>query len=240
MWLDLKPGKQTYHSLRTHIRRLELDAPHLKMLPGRNLVGGEVRWTDDDLRVAVRESTTMSGVLRSLGYRPSGGTHRYFVGHIRRLQVDTTHFKGQGWAKGSRREVTTVLPLEQLLVKGSLRSGASIRKRLVAAGLKEDRCEDCGRTDWLGQPLRLELHHSNGEHTDNRLENVRILCPNCHSVAEAVLRLMRRRIPIGRENGPRTRPVRVRISPPALVHWPVVLAGAATLPGHDPRSFCPS
>lgn len=214
-WLDIKPGGGTYDALRCQIRRLGIEAPHLTMVPGRNLVAGKLRWTDDDLRAAVRENTAMSAVLRSLGYRPSGGMHRYFVGHIRRLELDTSHFKGQGWAKGTRRHSTNVVPLDQLLVRGSMRSGAAIRRRLVTSGLKEDRCEECGISAWLRQPLRLELHHVNGEHTDNRLENLRILCPNCHSVAEAILRRLRRRIPIGRENGPRTRSVRVRISPPA-------------------------
>lgn len=222
-WLDITPGSQTYYAIRSAILRLEIEADHLKMTPGRNLVDGRLRWTDEDLRNAVRDNVTLSGVMRTLGYRPSGGMHRYFVKHVRRLGLDTSHFTGHGWAKGSRRPVTKVMPLEELLVKGSMIGGAKLRRRLVAAGIKEERCEDCGISEWLGGPLRLELHHANGDHTDNRLSNLRILCPNCHSVAEAVLRILSRRIPIGRENGPRTRSVRVRISPPAQLD----LAGSA-------------
>jgi 5-methylcytosine-specific restriction endonuclease McrA len=51
----------------------------------------------------------------------------------------------------------------------------------VAAGLKDERCERCGLTDWRGQPLSLALHHVNGDGADNRLENLQLLCPNCHS-----------------------------------------------------------
>ena len=59
-----------------------------------------------------------------------------------------------------------------------------LKGRLLAAGLKENRCEGCGIQDWLGKPLSMALHHVNGEGTDNRLENLMMLCPNCHSQTE--------------------------------------------------------
>jgi Zn finger protein HypA/HybF involved in hydrogenase expression len=72
-----------------------------------------------------------------------------------------------------------------MLIVNSTVGSATVRKRLIREGIKKNRCEDCGLDSWRGQPLRLELHHVNGVHTDNRLENLRILCPNCHAVAEA-------------------------------------------------------
>jgi HNH endonuclease len=112
--------------------------------------------------------------------------HRYIRGQIARLELDTGHFTGRAWRRGlvgtssGRR-----LGLEEILVKGSTyTSGSALRRKLVRAGLKEDRCEICGLSTWLGQPLPLELDHINGDPTDNRLENLRILCPNCHALTE--------------------------------------------------------
>ena len=56
-----------------------------------------------------------------------------------------------------------------------------MKGRLLEAGLKQDRCEECGLTEWRGRPLSLALHHANGDGLDNRLENLVLLCPNCHS-----------------------------------------------------------
>ena len=73
------------------------------------------------------------------------------------------------------------IPLEDLLVVGRRTGRAHLKMRLLEAGLKENRCEECGITSWQGQPLSMQLHHRNGDGTDNRLENIQFLCPNCHS-----------------------------------------------------------
>jgi 5-methylcytosine-specific restriction endonuclease McrA len=71
--------------------------------------------------------------------------------------------------------------LEELLIRGSVITSGKLRPRLINAGLKTARCEMCGLTDWRGKPIPLQLDHISGDHTDNRLENLRILCGNCHS-----------------------------------------------------------
>ena len=72
-------------------------------------------------------------------------------------------------------------PTEAVLIKGRRRNRGTVKLRLLGDGLKAARCELCGIDAWLGQPLGLELHHLNGDGEDNRLENLQLLCPNCHS-----------------------------------------------------------
>jgi 5-methylcytosine-specific restriction endonuclease McrA len=55
-----------------------------------------------------------------------------------------------------------------------------LRRKLIEDGVKENKCERCGNSEWMGEPIPLELHHINGNHYDNRLENLQILCSNCH------------------------------------------------------------
>lgn len=74
------------------------------------------------------------------------------------------------------------MPIESLLVVGRAQTNRShLKRRLIDAGLKQDRCERCGLDEWMGERLTTELHHVNGDGADNRLENLQLLCGNCHS-----------------------------------------------------------
>jgi 5-methylcytosine-specific restriction endonuclease McrA len=193
--LGLQPGK--YDVLRRHIQRLGLDATHIP----RSAVGSprtSAGWTDDDLAAAVAASDSVSEVSRRLGYTPNGGVHRMIVGRIRTSGLDTSHFTGTRWARGRVLPQKTI-PLEEILVERSTYRGSSkLRRRLIASGLLEAKCSICGLDSWLGRALPLHLDHVNGDHTDNRLENLRILCPNCHSQTDTWCGVHRRRSPTGR------------------------------------------
>jgi hypothetical protein len=76
------------------------------------------------------------------------------------------------------------IPLEQLLVAGPWRNRNHLKRRLIDAGIKTRRCESCGLTEWQGIAVPLALHHVNGDRHDNRLENLQILCPNCHGLTD--------------------------------------------------------
>ncbi|MGE0298493.1 transposase [Pseudonocardia sp.] len=189
--LGLRPGK--YDGLRAHIRRLGIDASHLP----RAVEGSprtRRRFRDEDLVEAVRLEASVHGVLRRLGYTTSGGMFRYVVAHIRRLELDTSHFRGQAWARGMQRPRASC-PLHELLVEGSTATSSTLRRRIIAAGLKPAHCEECGLSEWRGERLPLHLDHVNGDHTDNRIQNLRILCPNCHALTDTWC---------GRKNGRRT------------------------------------
>lgn len=97
-------------------------------------------------------------------------------------------FSKQTWhAAKNRGAITTrpsAMPIDALCRKGVPRNRRHIRMRLIAAGLKQERCERCGCREWRGLPIPLELHHVNGDRDDNRLENLELLCPNCHALTE--------------------------------------------------------
>ena len=94
-------------------------------------------------------------------------------------------FSRDPWGKAVKRGDIVpndwVTPLEILLVAGRRRSRGHIKARLLRAGLKENRCERCGLGEWQGKPLNMQLHHINGDGLDNRVENLELLCANCHS-----------------------------------------------------------
>jgi HNH endonuclease len=112
----------------------------------------------------------------------------YDAGHTVRECREHFGFANQTWnnavRRGDVRARERAIPLDELLAVGPVRSRFNIKRRIVNAGLKRDRCEDCGITEWRGRALSMALHHVNGDGQDNRLENLRLLCPNCHSQTE--------------------------------------------------------
>ncbi len=88
----------------------------------------------------------------------------------------------QARGRGDVRARPAAMPIEQLLVADRpITNRSHLKMRLLAEGLKQNICERCGLTEWLDEPLAMQLHHLNGSGKDNRLENISFLCPNCHA-----------------------------------------------------------
>ena len=136
------------------------------------------RYTEQDVRDAVASARSLAEALRTLGLRPAGGNHRTLHRLIAQYGISIDHLDPK-WAlrRASRNSAT---PLSQILVEASTYSRGHLKERLFDEGVKERRCELCGLGDeWRGRPMSLILDHTNGVPNDNRIENLRIVCPNC-------------------------------------------------------------
>lgn len=135
-------------------------------------------WKECDLIEAVKSSTSVSQVVIKLGLSMAGGSHSSIKEYIKKLNLDTSHFKGRGWNKQNYSKT-----LKEILVENSDHYDSySLKNRLFKSNLLENICYECGLLDkWNNKPINLHLDHINGIKTDNRIENLRILCPNCHS-----------------------------------------------------------
>ena len=132
------------------------------------------------LEEAVKKSTSLRQALEVLGVAPYGGNYEVLRRAIRHFDIDTSHFTGQGWNKG--KSLGPKQPLHRFLNNELRITSFKLKNRLLAEGILYPQCSSCERTEWLGRPMPLELDHINGNRSDNRLINLRLLCPNCHAL----------------------------------------------------------
>lgn len=144
-----------------------------------------MKYTREVLQEAVDNATSMAGVMRNLGLRQSGGAHAHLRRRIDAFGISTAHFRR---AQNAGRPSAKRMSASQLLVlrpEGSKRLDAGrLRRALVELGVMY-RCKSCGAgREWMGTALTLHVDHINGDFLDCRRENLRFLCPNCHSQTE--------------------------------------------------------
>jgi len=136
-------------------------------------------YTDEEFIKAVKESGSLRQVLSKLNLREAGGNYQCAKERIKKLNLNTDHFHGQGWNKG--KNLPKRNPIETYLVEGRLVQSNNLKRRLINEGLKEHKCEKCGIIEWNGKPAPIELDHIDGNRYNNTLNNLRVLCPNCHA-----------------------------------------------------------
>lgn len=144
------------------------------------------KWSKENLEKIVKENLSYAGVLRALGLEPKGGNYPTLKRKIKEYNIDTSHMTGQAWNQGDRfKQFNSVQSLKDILIINSHYTNMNkLRQRLIKENYKEYRCERCQKIEWEGQPIPLELHHINGIRDDLRIENLQILCPNCHALTD--------------------------------------------------------
>ena len=126
----------------------------------------------------IKDSFSLREVCLKAGIVVTTGNYDTLKRIIKEENIDISHFKRQNVNNQTHHEI------DYFLQKGSNIGSFKLKNKLFDNGLKERKCECCGRTEWMGKPINLQLHHINGDNTDNRLENLQILCPNCHSYTD--------------------------------------------------------
>lgn len=152
------------------------------------------KFTEEEARAAIAGSLTWSDALRRLGLRAAGGNHRTLKRWAAAWRISTDHFDPNVVRRRTLGQAP--MPLEAMLVEHSPYARQTVKKRLLAAGIKAPTCELCGRGEtWRGRRMAMILDHINGVADDHRLENLQIVCPNCAATLETHCGRHNRRTP---------------------------------------------
>ena len=186
--LGLPPTGGNYRLINARLRIARLDTSHF----GTRTIAVRIADTEPTVLAGlVADCTSVAQVLAKLALPLEGRVHRELSRRIRELALDTNHFRGRGWSRGETKDShpsvertsrrNTISDADLFAESSSIyNNGTRIVRRLLELGW-EYRCAWCGIDEWCGKPLVLHLDHINGISNDNRMTNLRILCPNCHS-----------------------------------------------------------
>lgn len=138
-------------------------------------------WNENRIREAVAKSTSYSETLRNLEIPTQGNNTDTLKKYIIKYNIDISHFT---FGKSESLKDLKYIPASEYLGTDKYITTYKLKTKLLKEGLKENKCEICGISEWNGKPLVMQLHHIDGNNKNNSLENLQLLCPNCHSQTE--------------------------------------------------------
>ena len=136
-------------------------------------------WSKENIEDAVKNSDSYSEVLRNMNIPLSENNATTLKKKIKIYNIDVSHFTFKKQYKKGLGNFKYTNVIEYLGTNKYIQT-SKLKNKLLKEGLKENKCEICGLTTWMNKPIILQLHHINGDNSDNHLENLKILCPNCH------------------------------------------------------------
>lgn len=185
--LGITPNGGNHRHIRSAVRRAGLDTSHFGSKPKRTFDAAGL----ERMKELVRESVSLAQVLAKLGLPDQGRGQSDLKRYLAARKVDTSHFRGQGWARGETKDTSPVVA--RIAMRNTqpdaaifIENGPTLRGKYAAVRLRAMgwtyACAICGLgPEWRARPLVLHVDHINGINNDNRLTNLRFLCPNCHS-----------------------------------------------------------
>lgn len=136
------------------------------------------KYTKEKLELVVETSKTWAEVCRKIGVKPMTGSQSHLKRKAVEWGIDSSHFVGKSFNKGRSFKKRSAL---EYCFNGSKINSHTLKQKLIRDGIKEEKCEVCGITEWCEEPVVLELDHKDSNHYNNKIENLQIVCPNCHA-----------------------------------------------------------
>ena len=129
----------------------------------------KLKYSKEQIQQAVGKSKSIAGVCKALGLVAKGSNYETIKKYINLYSLDVSHFTGARWNKGVHYlSRTCLVSLDDILQENVSYSSDMLKKRLIAEEIKQQKCECCGLSEWMGKPIPLELHHINGTHYEQR------------------------------------------------------------------------
>lgn len=170
--IGLCSGSSNYKTIRKKINEWNIDTT--------NILNRTENYTKQQLEEAVKTSISIRQVAIKIGISPAGGSYEVLKRKFNEWNIDASHIIKKRYSY-LKKYSNKKKHLNEILIENSKYGTNDLRQRLIKEGHFIYQCSCCKLTEWRGNPISLELDHINGISNDHRIENLRLLCPNCHA-----------------------------------------------------------